>query len=798
MIKRYFAAPLIICLSLTFTQIQAQVKVNPNGGFENSDVTIGSDTSSVAGWSFELGGTGDASFAIVDDTVHSGNRALAVVIHGAGSNSWDIQAINELFDVNPDKPYTFSVWMKASSAGKSVNITSGNPSFSEFGRSSATIGTSWQQYTFDFSVPAGNLQGRAPIHFSFAQNVGDTIWIDDLSITYPNVYPFIIEAEDGDMGSEWDVQEADGTTYITITTDFDQTSGSASYPGEHRTVSYEITFPDTGIYDLFARVRMPAGGEHENDSFFQPAGFGEKDPQNPEHWHIINGLGEAGFSNASDYVRDAGGLTGGIWKWVNLSRNLYHGDTTRAWIVQDSLARIFQIGAREDGLEIDKFAFGLSSLYFTVGNLEEGTAGATEPLPAPEAPTAPIAEGKVKFLGNIYSNSQLQDFTHYWNQVTPENAGKWGSVALARNFMSWTAVDNAYNLAKDNGFPFRFHVLVWGSQQPTWLDNLRDEEQLEEIRKWFEAVAERYPDIDYLEVVNEPLHAPPSYKEALGGDGETGWDWVIKAFEMAREIFPTTTKLMLNDYNVLGSQTAAYLQIVDLLKERGLIDGIGAQSHHFTMQNIAPATLKSRLDELAKRNLPLQITEYDIAGRTAGSENENDPSFPASVSDAVQLAAYKRTFPVIWEHPAVEGVTIWGWRLGSWRPGRQMHLMNSDGTERPAMEWLRAYVDTAQVTFSVSVENVADGAPQSFRLYHNYPNPFNPVTQIKYEVPVHSDVNIQVYDITGRLIQTLVNQKQAAGTYIVPFNAAGMATGVYFYRLQAGSFTEVKQMMLIK
>jgi endo-1,4-beta-xylanase len=76
---------------------------------------------------------------------------------------------------------------------------------------------------------------------------------------------------------------------------------------------------------------------------------------------------------------------------------------------------------------------------------------------------------------------------------------------------SWTNLDRGYNLAKDNGLPYRFHVLVWGNQQPTWLAGLANQpdQQLAAVEAWFRAVADRYPDIDYLEVVNEPLHDPP-------------------------------------------------------------------------------------------------------------------------------------------------------------------------------------------------------------------------------------------------------------------------------------------------
>jgi GH35 family endo-1,4-beta-xylanase len=80
--------------------------------------------------------------------------------------------------------------------------------------------------------------------------------------------------------------------------------------------------------------------------------------------------------------------------------------------------------------------------------------------------------------------------------------------------MNWTALDATYNLAKANGFLFRLHVLVWGNQQPAWIESLPPAEQLVEIQEWFDALAARYPDLDYVEVVNEPLHDPPNPGEA--------------------------------------------------------------------------------------------------------------------------------------------------------------------------------------------------------------------------------------------------------------------------------------------
>jgi hypothetical protein len=88
--------------------------------------------------------------------------------------------------------------------------------------------------------------------------------------------------------------------------------------------------------------------------------------------------------------------------------------------------------------------------------------------------------------------------------------------------------------------------------------------------------------------------------------------------------------------------------------------------------------------------------------------------------------------------------------------------------------------------------------PSNFKLLQNYPNPFNPSTTIGYQVPINSFVVLKVFDILGREVQSLVNERQSAGNHYVRFSAANLPTGVYFYRLQAGTFTETKKLTVLK
>ena len=108
-------------------------------------------------------------------------------------------------------------------------------------------------------------------------------------------------------------------------------------------------------------------------------------------------------------------------------------------------------------------------------------------------------------------------------------------------------------------------------------------------------------------------------------------------------------------------------------------------------------------------------------------------------------------------------------------------------------------IDAVQVVFKGPTA-VDDNAfrPTNFALNQNYPNPFNPTTEIRYQTSEASHVTMKIFDVLGREVATLVNEQKPAGNYSATFNAEGLASGIYFYRLEAGSFTQGKKMVLMK
>lgn len=303
-----------------------------------------------------------------------------------------------------------------------------------------------------------------------------------------------------------------------------------------------------------------------------------------------------------------------------------------------------------------------------------------------------MSAGKGKYLANILGGSTVRsDYLLYWNGVTAENAHKWGSIEGNRNDMRWTTGDNIYNFAKNNHLVFRYHAIAWGSQYPQWLESLTPEAFQAEIEEYMFEMSKRYPYMDQIDVLNENLYintwngqehaaGTPFFRAGLGGPGVTGYDWVIWLFDKARHYFPNS-KLVMNDFELENNPAGIneMLNVVKVLRDRGLIDGFGTQAHTFNVDGMwnSTSTLMQRIDLMASSGVPVYGTELDLTGSPASEVN--------------QLRAYQNIFPVYWDHPAVAGISLWGYVEGqTWRAGTG--LINSNGTKRSALLWLENYM----------------------------------------------------------------------------------------------------------
>ena len=296
--------------------------------------------------------------------------------------------------------------------------------------------------------------------------------------------------------------------------------------------------------------------------------------------------------------------------------------------------------------------------------------------------SAQLSSNKDKFLGNITTSYQVdygkEKFYTLWNQITPENESKWDAIeGSRRGSFNFSGADNAYNYAKQHNFPFKFHTFIWGGQYPNWLNSLSKEEQYKAIEEYMDAVKKHYPDLPLIDVVNEavPGHNPAPYKAALGGDGKTGYDWIIKAFEMVHERWPDAI-LIYNDYNTFQYQRTQFIDLVRTLRDAGApVDAYGCQSHDLT--DMSESAFKSAMKEIQNAlKMPMYSSEYDIG----------------TSDDDLQLQRYKEQIPYMWEADYVAGITLWGYIYGkTWTTDGNSGIIK-DGKDRPAMTWLREYM----------------------------------------------------------------------------------------------------------
>jgi hypothetical protein len=185
-----------------------------------------------------------------------------------------------------------------------------------------------------------------------------------------------VQAESGTLGTNYVVGNDSGTLYISNTN-----NNGGNSPGlASRVATYSVTFPEPGTYSLYARVRVNSGASTD-DSLFYGNGFGPKSPTTTTDWVLVNNLWNVGYAAGDTNVVLGGGtVTTLVWKWINLS--VFAPGPTFT-VTAGNLTQTFQIGGREDGLDVDKLLFGSLSNTFTVAELDAGGPGSPPPPPPP-------------------------------------------------------------------------------------------------------------------------------------------------------------------------------------------------------------------------------------------------------------------------------------------------------------------------------------------------------------------------------------------------------------------------------
>lgn len=188
--------------------------------------------------------------------------------------------------------------------------------------------------------------------------------------------PVILEAESASLGTDFSIGNDEAIQFVTPLTDL----GGTTNPGSNtKIITFDVTFTEAGAYDLYAKVRVGSGGASD-DSFYYGNGFGTKTALTDADWIRVNNISNVGNSTQEEVVTGNGTASGNVWKWINLSEFTGDGAPITFEVTTTGSPLTFQYGSRENGLDLDKLAFGKSNLYFTVANLENGEPG-SETLP---------------------------------------------------------------------------------------------------------------------------------------------------------------------------------------------------------------------------------------------------------------------------------------------------------------------------------------------------------------------------------------------------------------------------------
>lgn len=396
-----------------------------------------------------------------------------------------------------------------------------------------------------------------------------------------------------------------------------------------------------------------------------------------------------------------------------------------------------------------------------------------------------------------------------FNYVTPENDFKQWVIHPDPYTWNWVEPDAWLDHIWDNNQILRMHCPI-GPQCSGWSQtDTRTAEELEQLmREFMEEVCIRYNGIEgiiAMDVVNETVQGG-SWKKNETGTG--GWEmpwykigldtdenktplYIRYAFEIANEYAPDL-KLIYNhheDPNSISSWNRIK-KTIGYLRDLGLrVDGIGWQAH--VDNGWGSTTSYNRLRELIdwahENSLEFHVTEASVWIYGV----KTDSTFQ------IQATTYSQILEILLEK-RISGKVGWNiWHIDDnfgWYVERAPSLFDTNYEAKPAYYAIQEALENA----ASYITDPSEGDLNDFQLFHNYPNPFNPATNISYYLPDDGHVTLKIYNLLGREIASLVNENQSRGIHDIEFDAAGLAGGIYVYKIRTGRFTDTKKLILLK
>ena len=292
-------------------------------------------------------------------------------------------------------------------------------------------------------------------------------------------------------------------------------------------------------------------------------------------------------------------------------------------------------------------------------------------------------------------------FLSHFNAGVIESAFKWHDMERERGRVDYSIVDRMLAWAEKNDIPLRGHCIFWGvpNRVQPWLKELPDDEMRLAIQGRARSIGARYRDRFYeYDLNNEMIHAN-YYEDRLGPE-------FIKQMALWVKDGDPNAKLFVNDYDILtGKRLDDYVKHIRKLLDVGVpIEGIGVQGH-LHGDSFDAAALQNALDELAKFNLPIRVTEFNFPGQRSKYYNNRTAQLTPEEEQA-KAQALRDYYRICFAHPAVTGIMMWGfWEGANWIP--QSSLYRRDWTATPAAA---AYRDLVFNKWWTRWSGTADGS----------------------------------------------------------------------------------------
>jgi xylan 1,4-beta-xylosidase len=218
--------------------------------------------------------------------------------------------------------------------------------------------------------------------------------------------PVVMNAGEGTLGADFELIDENGIQFVRSLTDY----ASTTSPGnDSKVITFSVPFVEKGNYHFYAKVRVGAGN-YNDDSFYFGKQFGSLDPVVSDNWYMVNGIVPVGHSTPAEIVTGLGSVGTLTWKWINISQYMSEDNPVVFSVDDISVPLQFCIGARENGLDIAKIAFGKADLYYSVQNLENIEKGVPT-LPGTQEENPDDAFKKVKTFINPIMPGDHPDLT---------------------------------------------------------------------------------------------------------------------------------------------------------------------------------------------------------------------------------------------------------------------------------------------------------------------------------------------------------------------------------------------------